>query len=117
VPRQAIAFAILAFLLAEAVLVYLVSRSGLPIPFFFEASLVLLIGLSAAGYVLLAGFVYRDAQRRGMRAAGWALVTLVIPGAVGFIFYFIARKPLLGRCPACHSRLTSARCQACGYRV
>jgi hypothetical protein len=65
-PDPPLALAILAFLAVEFLLRWLLVRSLEPLPLFFPLSLILLLGLSAAGYVLLAEYIYRDAGGRGM---------------------------------------------------
>jgi hypothetical protein len=101
IPTPALVLAVLAFLAVEFLLRWLLVHLSEPLPLFFQISLVLLLGLSASGYVLLAGYVYRDAGRRGMPQVPWSLLTLLIPGAVGFIFYFISRRELLPQCSNC----------------
>ncbi len=51
--------------------------------------------------VLLVGFVYVDAKRRGMRYVMWTLLATFIPYAIGVILYFILRDPLPTPCPKC----------------
>lgn len=67
-------------------------------------------------YVLLAGYVYADAQRRGMRYVLWTLLAIFVPNAIGIILYFIMRDPLLRPCPACGHTASSgyAFCPKCG---
>src|SRR5581483_12282114 len=83
------------------------------------AVLTLLIGfaiwLVLSTVVLLTGYVYRDAQRRGMNATLWTfLVILMLPAylATGFILYFFAREPLPYHCPKCGT-MVSARFNFC----
>ncbi len=45
--------------------------------------------------VLLIGYVYADAKRRGMRYVMWTLLAIFIPNAIGIILYFVMRDPLL----------------------
>jgi RNA polymerase subunit RPABC4/transcription elongation factor Spt4 len=72
--------------------------------------------------VLLTGYVYKDARRRGMNAGLWIfLVLILLPAylAFGFVLYFIAREPLPYHCPKCGS-LVNARfnfCPACKYEL
>ena len=90
------------------------------------AVLTLLIGfaiwLVLSTVVLLTGYVYRDAQRRGMNATLWTfLVILMLPAylATGFILYFFAREPLPYHCPKCGT-MVSARfnfCPGCKYSL
>src|SRR6185295_14796327 len=46
-------------------------------------------------YLLLVGYIYGDAKRRGMRAGLWAALAFFIPNMIGIILYFILRSPLL----------------------
>jgi hypothetical protein len=52
-------------------------------------------------YVLLIGFVYVDAKRRGMRYVVWTWLAIVIPDMIGVILYFILRDPMPTPCPKC----------------
>ena len=45
-------------------------------------------------YVLLIGYVYADARRRGMRYVLWTLLAIFIPEAIGIILYFILRDQI-----------------------
>ena len=67
-------------------------------------------------YVLLCGYVYGDAQRRGMRYVMWTLLAMLIPNAIGVILYFILRDPLLRGCPGCGTMVSEgfAFCSKCG---
>ncbi len=64
-----------------------------------------IIGITAAVFmaamVLLLGYIYADAKRRGMNAILWTLLIILIPKPIGFIAYFLLRKPLLLPCPKC----------------
>jgi hypothetical protein len=63
------------------------------------------LGLFAAAipalYVLLLGYIYGDAERRGMRQWLWVLLAILIPNAVGIILYFVLRDPLMFYCSSC----------------
>jgi hypothetical protein len=63
----------------------------------FSFGLLLTIG----AYVLLVGYIYGDAKRRGMRYVMWTLLAIFIPNAIGIILYFILRDPLPTPCPGC----------------
>jgi hypothetical protein len=68
------------------------------------AGVVTLMAVPLAGFLLLLGYVYRDAQRRGMRAGLWLLLILVLSPAylaIGFLLYFFMREPLPYACPQC----------------
>jgi Double zinc ribbon/Phospholipase_D-nuclease N-terminal len=77
------------------------------------------LGLFAAAipalYILLLGYIYRDAQRRGMRPWLWVLLAILIPNAIGFILYFVLRDPLVFYCSSCgaSAKSTYTFCSNC----
>ena len=79
-----------------------------------------LIGLAggtlAAAYFLLAGYVYRDAVRRDMPPIPWTALAVLVPNCVGFVLYFLLRKPILHPCPSCRRGVApdAAFCPHCG---
>jgi hypothetical protein len=88
--------------------------------FVFPLFLMTLIGAVAlAIYVLLVGYVYGDARRRGMNQVMWTLLAVFIPSAVGVILYFILRDPIPVPCPSCGTpaRKGHAYCASCGAAV
>jgi hypothetical protein len=70
-------------------------------------------------YVLLVGYVWGDAKRRGMNSPLWTLLAIFIPSAIGIILYFILREPVAVPCPSCGAlaRKGHAFCPACGAAV
>ena len=89
-------------------------------PFFL---LTLLGAVPIAIYVLLLGYVWGDARRRGMNHVMWTLLALFIPSAVGIILYFILRDPVpvraprAGRLPARDTPTARAAARPCGRRA
>jgi RNA polymerase subunit RPABC4/transcription elongation factor Spt4 len=69
--------------------------------------------------VLLIGYVYADAKRRGMRYVMWTLLATFIPDAIGVILYFLLRDPLPTSCPRCSTLVKHgfAYCPQCGAPV
>ena len=57
--------------------------------------------LLVAGWILLIGYVYADAKRRGMRYVLWTWLAALIPNGIGIILYFILRDPLPRPCVGC----------------
>ncbi len=60
-----------------------------------------LLGLVAGCFLLLIGYINRDAKRRGMSPTLWTLVSVLIPNGLGILVYFILRQPLHSACPQC----------------
>ncbi len=88
--------------------------------FVFPVFLMTLIGAVAlAIFVLLVGYVYGDARRRGMNQVLWTLLAIFIPSGVGIILYFILRDPIPVPCPSCGTpaRKGHAFCASCGAAV
>jgi hypothetical protein len=68
------------------------------------AGIVTAVSLFFAFFTLLAGYVSRDARRRGMSSGLWTFLVIVLfPAyfAIGFIIYFLMREPLPYNCPQC----------------
>jgi hypothetical protein len=73
-------------------------------------------------WLFMLGYVYRDAKRRGMSAALWTVLVLILSPAylfIGLIIYLLVREPLPYTCPQC-SATVSARynfCPNCKYNL
>ena len=90
------------------------------LPFVVPLFVLSLIGAAGlAVYVLLVGYVYGDARRRGMNQVLWTLLAVFIPSGVGVILYFILRDPVAVPCPSCGApaRKGFAFCASCGAPV
>jgi hypothetical protein len=81
--------------------------------------LTALAGLFLVLFILLVGYVWADANRRGMNAVLWVLLAIFIPNAIGIILYFVVRDPILVPCPACGTPATKSQafCSSCGAAV
>jgi RNA polymerase subunit RPABC4/transcription elongation factor Spt4 len=101
VPVLAWALAGIVFVAAQIVFNFVLARhSGAP-PAWCRPLLGLLAGIAGVCYVLLIGYINRDAKRRGMSPTLWTLVAIVIPNALGILLYFILRQPRSSGCPQC----------------
>jgi hypothetical protein len=115
VPRWVLALAAVVFVATSVSLVYLFG--GLR---FTLAPQALILGVFSGSMIALlimaAGYVNRDAARRGMSPALWTVLVLVIPNAIGFILYFVLRAPIRVPCPACGAAMApqAAFCSKCG---
>lgn len=80
-------------------------------------------GAFFACFILLVGYVSVDSKRRGMNSLLWTLLVIFIPKAIGFIAYFLLRKPLLvsgfTSCPKCSTPIGPdfRFCPKCGYAI
>ena len=78
-----------------------------------------LLGCVVAAYLLLIGYVNQDAKRRNMGQLLWTLLVIFIPNGIGFLAYFLLRKPQVESCPRCHERIEKGFhfCPRCGYTL
>jgi hypothetical protein len=74
------------------------------------------VGTVAAAFILLTGYVYADSSRRGMPPIPWTALALLVPNGVGFVLYFLLRKPMLHPCSNCGGGVAqdAAFCSRCG---
>ena len=88
-------------------------------PLLVRVCISILAACVLPAYVLLVGYVSRDAKRRGMRQALWTLIAIFVPNGIGIILYFVMREPLMARCPKCGTptKSTFAFCHQCGTEI
>ncbi|MCP5115369.1 MAG: hypothetical protein GY953_31460, partial [bacterium] len=95
VPAKIVAAAVAVLF---SVLIILVAPAHDPemkdVPLWALVVLGILGALMCGSLVLLDGYVYGDAKRRGMRAVLWLLLAIFIPNLIGVILYSILRSPL-----------------------
>jgi RNA polymerase subunit RPABC4/transcription elongation factor Spt4 len=86
---------------------------------FVRALMGLLVGAVVACYLLLIGYVNRDAHRRGMSPVLWTFVVILIPNALGMVLYFVLRQPIRSACPQCGSFVQSGFnfCPHCSHKL
>lgn len=94
-------------------------REPSPPALLFQIFLALFATVILSVLVMLIGYVNRDAGRRGMSRTLWTLVVIFVPNALGFILYFLLRRPLLGACPECGVRVKPefTFCPRCAARL
>lgn len=119
VPRPAFAIAVvvwLAFFLLMILLPFRVDPEGRSWPLAGKLAVSVLPGIPLFVMVLLVGYVYSDAKRRGMRYVLWTWLAALIPNAIGIILYFVLRDPLLVSCAQCGAQVRTgfAFCPKCG---
>lgn len=121
IPRWAVAGAMFAFALTQyyfwAVLPHHRHHAS-DVPSLLRFYLILSWGALAALYVLMIGYISKDAPRRGMNIRVW-MICVVLPGGVGAVLYFLLRQPVISHCPACGGNIEDEYhyCAHCGYQV
>ena len=112
VPVAIIGFACIMFLFLN----YMPVHDPHAPPFPARLFLGVLVGGVAAAYLLLIGYVNQDAKRRDMGQVLWTLLVIFIPNGIGFLAYFLLRKPILQPCPQCGAKVDRGfqYCSACG---
>jgi hypothetical protein len=112
----ALAIVAAAVLIGIAVGCYAVANGEGLRPMFAYAPAALAVGMVIAIWLLCLGFVFADARRRGMRAAGWTLVAMLMPNLLGFLLYFVMRRPLAAPCVSCSREIPVDQpfCPWCG---
>jgi len=112
-----IGFAVVQIALLVLVPTYIHGKDLPPRPALIAISLC--GGIFLAIVILLIGYVNADSKRRGMNSLLWTLLVIFIPKALGFLAYFLLRKPLIIGCPKCGNSMGSdfRFCPKCGYAM
>jgi RNA polymerase subunit RPABC4/transcription elongation factor Spt4 len=113
IPVTAWVLAVLFFLGAVISCVVAVMNTTNQAAFGFPIAVGLFI---AAIFTVIAGFVYGDARRRGMRYVMWTWLVILIPNGIGIILYFILRDPIPNHCTNCGAAMNHRYgfCPHCG---
>jgi hypothetical protein len=109
----------LGFLAAIAAVVYATLSGNPPFPLVGMVPLAIFGGTIVGCYILLIGYVYRDAGRRGMSPLAWTLLAICVPNALGIVLYFVLRKPRIAACPQCGKALQPGFnfCPRCNHKL
>jgi hypothetical protein len=119
VARWAWILAVIGFLSMQFVFNVVLARQHDAPPAWARILLGLFAGLVLTCYLLLVGYVNRDAGRRGMSRALWTAVCILVPNGLGFILYFILRQPVVRNCPQCGRGVQQGFnfCPQCNYKL
>ncbi len=80
----------------------------------------LFLALCVAAAVAIGVYVWTDAKKRGMDALLWTIVSLFVPGLIGFIIYLLVRGKYSNmKCPKCSSPVKEefTVCPNCGAKL
>jgi len=88
-------------------------------PFAVRVLLSVLLGVVLSIYFGLVGYVNQDAKRRDMGQVLWTLLVILVPNCLGFLAYFLLRKPLIQYCSQCGDRVERGFhfCSKCGCEL
>ena len=117
IPVWAWILAVIA-LVAMQVVAQVIRQPDAPTPL-VRVLMGLLVGAVVACYLLLIGYITRDARRRGMSPVLWTLVAILVPNALGMVLYFVLRQPIRRACPQCGSFVQSGFnfCPHCSHKL
>jgi hypothetical protein len=97
----AYALAALVFVAVPVLFVIFVGKDPKAPPFPARFLLGAIAGTVLACYVVLIGYINRDAGQRGMSRVWWTLLAMFVPNGLGIVLYFILRRPRTAHCPQC----------------
>jgi RNA polymerase subunit RPABC4/transcription elongation factor Spt4 len=119
IPAWAWVLAAIVFFIAQYFFNVMVARQPNAPPAWARPLLGLALGLVAGCFLLLIGYINRDAKRRGMSPTLWTIVAVVIPNALGILLYFVLRQPLQSACPQCGNAVQAgfSFCPRCSYKL
>ena len=118
IPEFMVVLAGIGFVAAICLFLYVFPRvdpHAPPFPLRLFGAVVM--GSVAAAALLLIGYVNQDAKRRDMGQVLWTFLVILIPNGIGFLAYFLLRKPILEGCPKCGERVERGfhYCPKCGW--
>lgn len=92
---------------------------GPELPIWILQGILIVAGAILSIWVLMVFYVHADAARRHMNRLLWTLLVIFIPNAIGFIVYFLLRRPVAQLCGKCKTTLKPdfVFCPACGHEV
>jgi hypothetical protein len=125
IPAWAYIVAAIAFIAFQWVMHGPAAQEPRPMPPVARLLVGIFGGAVIALWIVLVGYVNRDAKRRAMNRTLWTLLVIFVPNALGFILYFLIRKSMLVPCGHCGAMLqpnfrfcpkcATARFAVCGH--
>jgi RNA polymerase subunit RPABC4/transcription elongation factor Spt4 len=103
ISRWVFSLAAVCFACAVVLFVIVIGRDRHAPPFAVRCLLAVMVGAVLACYVILIGYVNKDAERRGMSRLLWTLIAIFVPNGLGIVLYFVLRKPRIAHCPQCEA--------------
>lgn len=118
IPRWSMVLAVIAFLGIDYLFFFVLHQhynSPTPVHIYFGTSW----GALVAAYMLMIGYISKDAPRRNMGKWLWILLCIVLQGGIGPVIYFLLRQPIAERCACCGTAVESSfnYCPQCAYKI
>jgi Double zinc ribbon/Phospholipase_D-nuclease N-terminal len=119
IPPWVFFLAALVVLSMAMLLVVVVGRDRLAPPLALRVLLGVVAGTMLGCYVVLIGYINRDAGRRSMSRLLWTLIAIFVPNGLGIVLYFVLRKPRAARCSQCDAEVQPgfSFCPRCRNRL
>ncbi len=119
IPLWAWVLAGIAFVAAQVCFNIVFARHAGGPPAWGRALMGLGAGLAGSCYLLLIGYINRDAKRRGMSPTLWTIMAVIIPNALGIILFFLLRQPRSSVCPQCGNAVQTGFnfCPRCNHKL
>jgi hypothetical protein len=119
IPETAKTIAALVYLVAASLTFFLLIPSDNHMRYWHVWQKLLFSGgiyLFVVAWILLIGYVYADAKRRGMRYVMWTWLATLIPDGIGVLLYFLLRDALPRPCHGCGTVVKAGYtfCPHCG---
>jgi Double zinc ribbon/Phospholipase_D-nuclease N-terminal len=111
--------AALALVAMTVLLVVVVGRDHDAPPLAVRWLLGVVAGTVLGCYIVLIGYVNRDAGRRRMSRVLWTLIAIFVPNGLGIVLYFVLRKPRTVNCSQCDAEVEPgfSFCPRCRNRL
>ena len=111
--------AALALVAMTVLLVVVVGRDHDALPLAVRWLLGVVAGTVLGCYIVLIGYVNRDAGRRRMSRVLWTLIAIFVPNGLGIVLYFVLRKPRTVNCSQCDAEVEPgfSFCPRCRNRL
>lgn len=119
IPPWVFFLAALVFLSTATLLVIVLGRDRHAPPLAVRELLGVVGGTVLGCYVVLMGYINRDAGRRSMSRLLWTLIAIFVPNGLGIVLYFVLRKPRAARCSQCAAEVQPgfSFCPRCRNRL
>ena len=119
IPAWARIVAAIVFVAVQFAMIVVGAHEAHPMPLWGRILGGFFAGAVVGCYVLLIGYINRDAGRRGMNRLVWTLLAIFIPNALGIILYFLLRGPLTMLCGKCGCAVQAgfSYCPRCGENL